>query len=149
MYMQRLYKQFIPTHYQITWDLTKANERTITGSVTITGEQKNAEHIVLHAKDLIISRLTVNGIEAPFTHGDDDELTIAHTGSGEVTIAADFSLALTDSMHGIYPCYYEVDGEKKELYATQFESHHAREAFHCVDGPEAKAACDVTLLTDD
>ena len=147
--MQRLYEQFIPTHYQITWNLTSAKGRTVSGTVTITGEQKNAEHIVLHAKDLIISRLIVNDTDATFTHGDDDELTIAHTGSGEVTIAAEFSLALTDSMHGIYPCYYEVNGEKKELYATQFESHHAREAFPCIDEPEAKATFDVRLITND
>lgn len=147
--MQRLYEQFIPTHYQITWDLTSAKKRTISGSVVITGEQKSADSIVLHSKDITISRLTVNDTEVPFTHGGDDELTIAHASSGEVTIAAEFSLTLTDAMHGIYPCYYEVDGVKKELYATQFESHHAREAFPCVDEPEAKATFDVTLITND
>jgi aminopeptidase N len=51
-------------------------------------------------------------------------------------------------MHGLYPCYYEHGGEKKELLATQFESHHAREAFPCVDEPEAKATFDLTLTTE-
>lgn len=146
--MQRLYEQFIPSHYSITWDLTNAVQRTITGSVEITGEQLGDSAITLHAKDLTITTLTVNGVEASFAAGKDDELTIEHSSTGEVVvIAAEFSLQVTDSMHGIYPCYYEHGGKRQELYATQFESHHAREAFPCIDEPEAKATFDVTLIT--
>ncbi len=50
-------------------------------------------------------------------------------------------------MHGLYPCFYEHEGKKKKLLATQFESHHAREVFPCVDEPEAKAIFDLTLTT--
>ena len=50
-------------------------------------------------------------------------------------------------MHGLYPCYFTHDGVKKQLFATQFESHHAREVFPCVDEPAAKATYDVTLVT--
>jgi aminopeptidase N len=50
-------------------------------------------------------------------------------------------------MHGIYPCYFEHEGKKKFLIASQFESHYAREAFPCIDEPEAKATFDVTLTT--
>ena len=50
-------------------------------------------------------------------------------------------------MHGLYPCYFTHDGVKKQLFATQFESHHAREVFPCVDEPAAKATYDVTLKT--
>ena len=50
-------------------------------------------------------------------------------------------------MHGLYPCYFTHDGIKKQLFATQFESHHAREVFPCVDEPAAKATYDVTLVT--
>ena len=50
-------------------------------------------------------------------------------------------------MHGLYPCYFTHDGVKKQLFATQFESHHAREVFPCVDEPAAKAEYDLTLVT--
>ena len=50
-------------------------------------------------------------------------------------------------MHGLYPCYFTHDGIKKQLFATQFESHHAREVFPCVDEPAAKAEYDLTLVT--
>ncbi|MCA9340722.1 MAG: aminopeptidase, partial [Candidatus Saccharibacteria bacterium] len=52
-----------------------------------------------------------------------------------------------DQMHGIYPCYFEHDGVKKELIATQFESHYAREAFPCIDEPGAKARFNIQLTT--
>ena len=147
--MQRLYEQFQPTHYIIYWDLTKTAERSVNGSVQITGEQLAADTITLHAKGLTIAKLTVNGMDASFTSRDNDELLITHQGAGTVTIEIDFTLTITDAMHGIYPCYFEHDGAKKELYATQFESHHAREAFPCVDEPEAKATFDVTIATND
>lgn len=54
-------------------------------------------------------------------------------------IEVDFEGKLTDTMMGIYPSYYEVDGEKKQLVGTQFETTFARQAFPCVDEPEAKA----------
>ena len=51
-------------------------------------------------------------------------------------------------MTGIYPSYYTVDGVKKEIISTQFESHFAREAFPSVDEPEAKATFDLALKFD-
>ena len=51
-------------------------------------------------------------------------------------------------MTGIYPSYYTKDGEKKEVISTQFESHFAREAFPCIDEPQAKATFDLSLTFD-
>jgi len=67
--------------------------------------------------------------------------------NGNHTIHINFSGTITDAMHGLYPCYFTHDGVKKQLFATQFESHHAREVFPCVDEPAAKAEYDLTLVT--
>lgn len=67
---------------------------------------------------------------------------------GEHHILLEFSGKITDPMHGLYPCYFEHDGVKKELLATQLESHHAREVFPCIDEPEAKAIFNLALTTE-
>ncbi len=103
-----------------------------------------------HAKELTIESVTMDGKDASFKTSENDEVVITHpdlkTGKHLVVIA--FSGKITDAMHGLYPCYFEHDGTKKELLATQFESHHAREVFPCIDEPEAKATFDLTLSTE-
>jgi len=144
----RLYTQFIPHHYDIHWDLTKAKEdRTILGKVTISGEQKSASSIRLHAHEFTVRSVIVNSVQVKDfkLDPDADELIIPHHTPGQVTLAIEFSLDLTDAMHGLYPCYFVHDGVRQELYATQFESHHAREAFPCIDEPEAKATFSVSI----
>ena len=148
-YMNRLFSQFIPEHYTIQWNLSRARDkRRITGTTIIVGQQVVDGTIRLHAKDLSISRVLVNQQEVSEFFAKNDELIIPHPGANQVTIAIEFSLRLTDAMHGIYPCYFKVDGKQRELYATQFESHHAREAFPCIDEPEAKATFDISLVSD-
>ncbi len=66
---------------------------------------------------------------------------------GEYTLELAFEAPITDGMTGIYPCYFKEDDTDKKLLATQFESHHAREAFPCIDEPEAKAVFNLTLVT--
>lgn len=147
--MDRLFSQFQPEHYNIQWDLRQAkSNRLIRGTATIRGQHLAVEPIRLHAKDLQIEEATVNG-QAVKTSTDNDILTLDNTDDSPVQITIKFSLALTDAMHGIYPCYYEHQGQKRELYATQFESHHAREAFPCVDEPEAKATFAISILSNE
>ncbi|MBX4191064.1 M1 family metallopeptidase, partial [Candidatus Saccharibacteria bacterium] len=67
--------------------------------------------------------------------------------AGKYQIEIEFTGEITEPMHGIYPCNFTLKGQKKQLIATQFESHHAREAFPCIDEPEAKATFDLTLIT--
>lgn len=106
--------------------------------------------ISVHAKDLTIKSTQVDGKEAIFSQGENDELTISHPDitPGNHMVTIEFNGTITDAMHGLYPCYFDHDGAKKELLATQFESHHAREVFPCIDEPEAKATFDVTLITE-
>jgi aminopeptidase N len=148
--VSRLIEQFIPDHYQLSLSLHRL-ERTFDGIITIDGVSQSTEQtITVHAKELRIASVTLDGKEATFATGDNDELTISHPDifTGAHTIVIAFSGDITDAMHGLYPCYYEVDGMKQELLATQFESHHAREVFPCIDEPEAKATFDVTLTTE-
>jgi aminopeptidase N len=148
--VSRLIETFIPEHYQLSLDLDRPG-RTFSGIVTINGASPTGtDKIIVHAKGLTIESVTMDGKSAEFSLGENDELTITHQDLTEgrhlVTIA--FGGTITDAMHGLYPCYYEHDGIQKELLATQFESHHAREVFPCIDEPEAKATFDVILTTE-
>jgi len=148
--VSRLTDYFTPTHYQLSLT-TNRIERTFDGIVTINGlSPLAADKVVVHSKDLTITSITFDGKAADFSVGDNDELTIIHPDihPGRHIIVIAFSGKITDAMHGLYPCYYEHEGTKKELLATQFESHHAREVFPCIDEPDAKATFDVTLTTE-
>lgn len=146
----RLIKQFVPEHYQLSLTLSRT-ERQFAGIVTLNGTLlPGADHIVLHSKELAVESVTLDGKAADFASSDNDELHITHSdlSAGKHILVIAFSGSITDAMHGLYPCYFEHEGVKKELLATQFESHHAREVFPCVDEPEAKATFDVTLTTE-
>jgi aminopeptidase N len=145
----RLIDTFIPNHYGLSLRLDRIN-RHFHGTITINGDlQLDKTSIILHAKDLIIESVTLNGSNADFGMSD-EELHITQAGlmAGPHVIVIVYSAPITDAMHGLYPSYYEHKGIKKELLATQFESHHAREVFPCVDEPEAKSTFDVTLMTE-
>ncbi|MCW1007226.1 hypothetical protein, partial [Streptococcus anginosus] len=66
-----------------------------------------------------------------------------------VEVAVTYHANLTDSMMGIYPSYYEVNGEEKQLVGTQFETTFARQAFPCVDEPAAKATFSLAIKFDE
>ncbi|MDO4902311.1 MAG: M1 family metallopeptidase [bacterium] len=152
MSVNRLFENFNPENYKIFLDLTKGKKRIFDGEVEVSGRAKNDREIVLHAKDLDVLSVEFEGENLKFEFRENDELAILagdKTFSLEETlrIKIKFSGKITDAMHGLYPCYYKENGEKKELFATQFESHHAREVFPCIDEPEAKATFDLTLKT--
>ncbi len=146
---QRLTTLFKSKHYDLSLNLNR-EDRTFSGVVAISGEQLNNEAIVLHSKQLTIESATVDGKSATWSHRDNDELHINYDNpeAKDHVVTISFNGKITDAMHGLYPCYYEVDGEKKELLATQFESHHAREVFPSVDEPAGKATYDLTLTTE-
>ena len=135
------------------------NNRSFSGDVSIIGTLKKGNEILLHAKDLdvdfvFISEMDSNGKtkknkKAKFSYSEFDTLTISADDlrPGEYFITIAYHGKVTDAMHGLYPCYFTHDGTKKHLLATQFESHHAREVFPCVDEPAAKATYDLMLIT--
>ena len=144
----RLLDTFTPNHYNLTLDLTRAEEKEFSGTVIISGDS-TSESISLHSKGLTIQSATIDNQPADVSFGEFDELRLSQPNlkNGNHTICIDFSGTITDTMHGLYPCYFTHDGVKKQLFATQFESHHAREVFPCVDEPAAKAEYDLTLIT--
>lgn len=144
----RLLDTFTPNHYNLTLDLTHAEEKEFSGTVIISGDS-TSESISLHSKGLTIQSATIDNQPADVSFGEFDELKLSQTNleNGNHTIHINFSGTITDAMHGLYPCYFTHNGVKKQLFATQFESHHAREVFPCVDEPAAKAEYDLTLIT--
>ena len=138
---------FVPEHYDLFLDLNRA-DKTFSGKVTITGEAKTSK-ISLHQKDLTVEAVEVADQARPFTLDKDNEaLYIELEVAGPVVVTITYTGKITDNMTGIYPSYYTVDGVKKEIISTQFESHFAREAFPSVDEPEAKATFDLALKFD-
>lgn len=144
----RLLDTFTPNHYDLTLDLTRAEEKEFSGTVIISGES-TGESISLHSKGLTIQSATIDNHPADVSFGEFDELRLSQPNleNGNHTIHINFSGTITDAMHGLYPCYFTHDDVKKQLFATQFESHHAREVFPCVDEPAAKAEYDLALVT--
>lgn len=142
------YQTFQPTHYDVYLDINRATKQ-IKGTSTITGKAL-ADTISIHEKYMTIATVTADGHEVPFTLDEAAEglhIDLGQTGTTTVKIA--FSAPLTDSMMGIYPSYYELNGEKKQIIGTQFETTAARQAFPCVDEPEAKATFDLAITFDE
>ena len=146
--IKRLYEKFQPSHYDIFLDINR-EKKAITGKTTITGNASE-QQISVNQKFLTVSSVKVGGKDVPFTVDNDEEtINITLPKAGEVTLTIDYSAPLTDTMMGIYPSYYKVDGEKKQIIGTQFETTFARQAFPSVDEPEAKATFSLAIKFDE
>ncbi len=158
--VKRLQTQFQPEHYQLELRPDK-DALTFSGQVSIRGRKigtptkrltfhqnglkiisaKVIKHDKKEDKDLSVGRINnQNSLDEVRLH------TKESVYPGTYTITLEFSGKITRTMHGIYPCFFKHNGKDKKLLVTQFESHHAREAFPCVDEPEAKATFDLKLI---
>lgn len=145
---KRLYNDFQPDHYDVYLDINRA-QRTINGKTTIKGHA-SANKIAVNQKFLTIHSVQADGKDVPFETDDQAEtINITLPYDGKVVLTIQYSAKLTDSMMGIYPSYYEVNGEKKQIIGTQFETTAARQAFPSVDEPEAKATFSLALKYDE
>ncbi len=145
----RLINNFVPEKYQLKI-LLNHSDKTFGGIVKISGVlQPKNNHIVLHSKNLSIKSIILDDKSADFIIGKNDELKIIQPKlkPGKHKLEINYDGDITDSMYGLYPCYFDYNGTKKHLLVTQFESHSAREVFPCIDEPEAKAIFEVTLIT--
>ncbi len=161
--VKRLHEQFKPEHYNLKIELNKA-KMTFSGTVVIEGIKtgRPSSRLTFHQKELTVTSVSVTQhdkdgptsipVERINTQKTYDEVRV-HTAKplrgGKYTVSLDFKGKITRPMNGIYPCFYEKDGVQRVILATQFESHHAREAFPCIDEPEAKATFDLCLTTEE
>ena len=145
--VEHFIEKFVPENYNIFLDINRT-EKSFSGNVAITGEALD-NVISFHQKDLTIATVLLDNQNLDFKVDNQQEsLSIDLPETGIITLVIEFSGKITDNMTGIYPSYYTVDGMKKEVISTQFESHFAREAFPCVDEPEAKATFDLSIKFD-
>lgn len=157
--VKRLYSTFQPNHYTLSISPDR-DTNTFQGAVTITGKKvgRPTHRIALHQKDLKITKavITHHGkhgaqeitVDRINTHRSYEEVrlhTVEPLFAGVYEITLSFEGSITRPMNGLYPCFFEHNGVQKQLLATQFESHHAREVFPCIDEPEAKATFDLSL----
>lgn len=157
----RLFEQFAPNNYMLEM-APEADAMSFTGKVVITGQKKDrpSQRLTFHQKGLTIVKAWVSYTDKKGTkeiavdrinvQKSFDEVRLHTTETlypGEYTVTMEFSGKITDPMNGIYPCYFKDKGKQKKLIATQFESHYARQAFPCIDEPEAKATFDLVLAT--
>lgn len=157
----RLFEQFQPENYQLSLQ-PDGDTMKFRGSVTVKGKKtgRPSERITFHQKGLKITAATI----VKHDKKGNQEITVSRINNqasfdevrlhsatkiypGDYTVTMVFEGIITKPMHGIYPCEFKHDGVTKQLIATQFESHHAREAFPCIDEPEAKATFNLTLTT--
>lgn len=145
--VEQFIEKFIPENYNIFLDINRS-EKTFVGNVAIAGEALD-NHISLHQKNLRIDSVKLDNQELSYRLDDANEaLHIDLPETGTMTLILEFAGKITDNMTGIYPSYYTVEGRKKEVISTQFESHFAREAFPSIDEPEAKATFDLSIKFD-
>lgn len=159
--VKRLFTEFQPEHYTI--ELKPDREaKKFEGTVTITGKKtgRPSQRLTFHQKGLKVTeaKLTQHDkkgdkeieLERINTQDSYDEVRLHSKGTvypGNYAVTLKFKGKITKNMNGMYPCSFTHDGKDKQLIATQFESHHAREVFPCVDEPEAKATFDLALTT--
>ncbi|HET9098076.1 MAG TPA: M1 family metallopeptidase [Candidatus Saccharimonadales bacterium] len=159
--VERLFEQFQPASYDLLIDVDD-QELIFKGTVIIRGKKvgRPSQRLTFHQKDLKVKAASIlkhgktgsENIPIKRINSQDsaDEIRL-HTDDlvypGEYSVSLEFEGKITKQMHGIYPCFFKDKEEDKRLIATQFESHHAREAFPCIDEPEAKATFDLKLVT--
>lgn len=159
--VKRLFEQFQPENYKL--HLVPDREgKTFAGTVSISGKKvgRPSKRLTFHQNGLTVSKAklvkhdkkgdTIIEVSRINRQNSLDEVRL-HTDEqlfpGLYSVTLEFSGQITSSMVGIYPCNFKLNGRDKQLIATQFESHFARQAFPCIDEPEAKATFDLSLET--
>ncbi len=146
--VERLFDKFQPDYYRLSI-IPDRQKRTFRGHTVVSGRiDSNQGSLLLHSKDLKISKVKVNGRACKFVENPIEELLQIKlpTGlkTGDLTVDIRYQGRIADSLNGLYRCKGR-DGAT--ILTTQFESHYARQVFPCIDEPEAKAVFKLSLTT--
>ncbi len=161
----RLYQQFQPSKYNLHLTINE-EAMTFTGIVTIWGKRvgRPTKRLTFHQKDLKVKKARIVLLDKTGEKAKEFEVARTNTHQkyeevrihsedmlypGDYWVSFEYSGTITRPMNGLYPCFFAHEGKEKQLPATQFESHHAREVFPCIDEPEAKATFDLALTLPD
>ena len=159
--VKQLSDNFKPNNYNIDIEISEDN-KSFKGRTTICGIKKGplSQRFVFHQSGLKIISAKISFFDKNeelqvevdrINHHEKLQEVRLHTKfklrNGKYKIELEYSAKVSNIMNGLYPCFYEENGVKKELLATQFESHHAREVFPSIDEPIAKATFDLFLTT--
>ena len=145
--MERLLNFFIPKNYLLNLFIDK-HQKTLKGTVEITGKTKTADLLKLHSVGQTIDFVKINGNSVDFTL-ENGVLTAPATPRSDVTVEVGFHGPLKEDMQGAYLSTYQHEGREERIVSTQFESHYARACFPCIDEPAAKATFDLRLEIPD
>ncbi len=102
----RLYNSFKPSRYELYLKPDKS-KLSFDGQLNLFGRQEiGQKHLVLHVKDLVINKLSIDGYESSFkVDNSKNHLVInmpANTAQ-DIVLKASFSGRITKQMHGLYP----------------------------------------------
>ncbi len=160
----RLYKYIRPIQYDLALDIDDQKLTFHSKEEIIFNKTKNpTKRLTFHQKGLKITKVNVYKFDS---NGNLEELKIKRVNKqdksnelrihfgflifpGKYLLKIEYSGIITEEMNGIYPSSYNFKGKKERIISTQFESHHAREAFVCIDEPEAKATFILSLITSE
>lgn len=149
----RLPRYILPVHYHLLVHPDFSNFR-FSGSVQIEiNVQNNTNWIVLHSKNLNISKATIFGHN--LTRFSDQPLPVLYnppheqlgvfssrvlTTGQKYFLYLEFNAVLSEGFYGFYKSTYKTSlGETRVLASTHFEPTSARMAFPCFDEPAFKA----------
>ena len=167
--MERLYDQFKPVSYQLVLDV-RTRERQIVGQMVVVGiPNPKLPTVKLHCNGLKIIEVGQNKRKLKFTQEGDiltihdvsppsnqknEDTKIAErddklgASPDSITLSIAWQGPISDKMTGAYLSTYTVIDKTREIIATQFESHYARNVFPCIDEPEAKAEFHLVVIHD-
>lgn len=145
--MEHLIDFFIPENYKLNLFLDK-HKKTISGTVKISGKTTESGLLKLHTKGQEIDFLKINDKNVDFEI-ENCVLTALAAPLSDILVEVGFHGPLNENMQGAYLSTYKHEDHEERIISTQFESHYAREAFPCVDEPEAKATFELTITAPD